>query len=482
MKAATKKGAAAARRGEERAKTRRSAPRLRGISLSRGQWIAAIAVVAAIAIGAGGYFGWRAFSNREIDYNGRLKTSEALKPYQIGLAAASAGRKQEAENAFQRAIDADPTNALPYNALATFYVGQGDLQRALVACENGVNAAPGSPDLYYTLGVTRYQTGRFDDAAQALQKALAIRPEYPEAALWLGNTYLLQSKLAGVEGGDPAKLADAIAQFRRAAELDPDVADYHSALAEGLYQRRDLAEARAEMQRAIELDPKNTKYPRSLGKICDQLDDLDAAAAAFTNATKLDPTDAESFYGLGLVYFKKQQDADAVAAFRDALKVNPYAADAHEKLGQTLVRMGQQDEGQHELQAAEDSRVRERKINDMRRASAADPGDAALANNLGIELARQGDYDDAMQAFQRALTADPRFVDAQYQIGGLYATRNKVVEAIQAFTTVDKMKPGYRWTNYYLGKLNEKINRKAEAAKRLKMFEAQKARGEVGES
>jgi superkiller protein 3 len=392
------------------------------------------------------------------------------------------GRDEEAEEAFQRALGQDATNAVIYNALATLYLNQGEVQKAIVTAETGINKAPGYPDLYYTLGLGRYQSGQFGGASQSLERALELRPKFPDAALWLGNTYLVQSKLAATGGGDPTKLSDAIAQFRRAVELGPDVAGYHSALAEGLYQHRDLAEARTEMESAIELDPGNAKYQLMLGKVCDQLDDLDAAAAAFQRATELNPTDAEAFYGLGLVRFKRQQDGDAVAALRSALKINPYHADAHEKLGQTLIRMGQQEEGQKELSAAEDSRTREAKINDMRRASAADPSNTELANNLGIELARQGDFEDAMQAFQRALASSPRFIDAQYQIGGLYMQRGKPLEAIKAFMTVDKMQPGYRWTNYYLAKLNEKIGRKTEAEKRMRAFEAQKAAGKVTEN
>jgi tetratricopeptide (TPR) repeat protein len=480
MKAATKKrGAAAARRA---APAKSAFPALP--ALSRRQWMLVAAVVVLLIAGVGSYFGWRAYANRPVNYESRLKTSPAYRSYTVGVAAAAGGRQKEAEDAFQRALSEDPSNALIYNALATLYITQGDVQKALVTSENGINSAPGSPDLYYTLGLSRYQTGQFDDAIRALDRALELKPNFPDALLWRGNTYLIQSKLggAGDGGGDPVKLESAIADLRAATERADDVADYHAALAEALYQRRDLAEARTQMQRAVELDPNNAKYARSLGRVCDQLDDLDAAVAAFTTSTQHDPTDAEAFYGLGLAYFKKQQDADAIAAFRSALKINPFHVDAHEKLGQTLIRGGGQDEGQNELKLAEDSRVRAKKIDEMRRASAADPSNAELANNLGIELARQGDFEDAMQAFRRALAANPRMIDAQYQIGGLYAERGKWLEALTAFTTVDKMQQGYRRTNLYLSKINEKIGRKSEAEKRMKMFEEQEAKGEAKDS
>ncbi len=55
----------------------------------------------------------------------------------------------------------------------------------------------------------------------------------------------------------------------------------------------------------------------------------------------------------------------------------------------------------------------------------------------------------------------------------------QVVEAMQAFTEVDERQPGYRMTNFYLARLNEKIGRRTEADKRMRMYEQQKARGEI---
>ncbi len=482
MKAATKKHAAAARsRGRTSTSAKSIAKRL---SLTRTQKIIAGSVLTAVVVSVCGYFGWRAYANRPVDYASMLRQSPAYRAYQVGVAADAAGRQKEAEDAFQRALSQDPSNALLYNALATLYISQGEVQKALVTCENGVNRAPGSPDLYYTLGLARYQSGQLDGAAQVLVRSLAMKSDNADAHLWLGNIYLVQAKLSGLtpDGGDPALVGKAIDEFRRATAIGDDVAEYHSALAEGLFQRGDLAEARTEIERAVQLDATNAKYYRSLGKVCDRLNDLTAAADAFTKATQADKEDAESFYGLGTAFFKQQQDAQAVDAFRSALKINPFHGDAHEKLGQTLIRMGQQDEGQNELKLAEDSRTRAKTIVEMQRRSAGEPSNAELANNLGIELARQGDFDEAMQAFQRAIAANPAMIDARYQVAGLYAQRGNWIQALTAFMAVDKAKPGYRRTNYFLSKVNEKIGRKTEADKRMKMFEAQEKAGEVTDS
>ena len=100
----------------------------------------------------------------------------------------------------------------------------------------------------------------------------------------------------------------------------------------------------------------------------------------------------------------------------------------------------------------------------------------------GIELARQSDFEDAMQAFQRAIAANPRAIDPRYQMAGVYARRGKVVEAIAAFSEVDKLQPGYRQTNLYLAKLFGGVGRTSEATRRQKMWDDQVKAGTATDS
>jgi len=464
------------------ARTKRTAPakkpdgrnRIGAMLASRNFRIGALVAIVVMAAGAGAWAIMSTVRPRAVDYAQSMKSSPARKNYEIGLVASQQGRTAEAEQAFQRAIELDPGNAVIYDALATQYINTQNVQKAILIAETGVNAAPGSPQLLYTLGLARYKAGRFSEAEQALQQSVQLDGEVATSHLWLGNTYLIFAKFGGADGsGDPAKLAAAIDEFRRAVELDPATAGYQAALAEGLYQRRDLAEARSAMERAIALDPKVPAYYASLGRVCEQLDDLDAAVEAYKKATEGDVLDASSFAGLGAAYFKKGMDAEAVAALKKALGVNPFHVEAQEKLGQALIRMGDTDAGEKSLAAAEESRERAKTIDNLKRASANDPSNYEMANNLGIELARQGDFEDALQAFQRAITANPRAIDPRYQMAGVFARRGKRLEAIAGFEEVDKMQPGYRRTNFYLSELYSTIGRTGEAKKRLQSWEAQ---------
>jgi tetratricopeptide (TPR) repeat protein len=77
-----------------------------------------------------------------------------------------------------------------------------------------------------------------------LERALTIRPEYPEATFNLG--------LAREKQGDAA---GAIEAYRRTLALSPDFPDAHWNLGRLLSLRGEMAEGRSHLERAHDLDP-----------------------------------------------------------------------------------------------------------------------------------------------------------------------------------------------------------------------------------
>jgi tetratricopeptide (TPR) repeat protein len=437
----------------------------------------AATVAVAVALVVAGYFVWHSYRNREVDYDARLLVSPGYGAYKVGVAAASQGRLKEAEDAFNRALKDDPKNALIYNALATVQTNRLDFQTALTTAEKGYAMAPGSPDLLYTLGLTRYHLGKYRDAEQALRRALEIRPDFPRASLWLGNTYMVLAR-EGVEGGFKPELVDqAVEQYKAALEGGPDEADFHAAYGEALYQKRELDQARSEYQRAVELDPGNAPFRVALGKVCDQLGDFAAARESFRAAVAADRINEEAYYGLGSVLAKEGNDEEAAAALRRAIEIDRYYADAHQLLSEVLARAGRGEEAAQEAALAEATRQQGQALAQLRVRAAAEPGNADVANKLGLEYAKRGEYDEAMAQFHRALAINPKHVDAMYQIAGIHMIKGQAADALEAFTGVDKLSPGYRRTNEYLAKLYGKLGQKGKAAERERMLEKQKAEG-----
>jgi Tfp pilus assembly protein PilF len=163
---------------------------------------------------------------------------------------------------------------------------------ALSALQEAI-ALDGSPPIYWnTLGLLYLQFGRLDDALAQFRKAAELDPEYAEAHL-----------NSGVVLAEAAQWDQAVASYRKAIAL-PTLATPHIAygnLGLALYHLKRYGEAEEALRFAVGLDPQ-----------------LDAA-----------------YYHLGLVFSAQNRAEDARAAFRrarDLAPQSPFGQAAGERL------------------------------------------------------------------------------------------------------------------------------------------------------
>jgi tetratricopeptide (TPR) repeat protein len=115
---------------------------------------------------------------------------------------------------------------------------------------------------------------------------------------------------SALDDGDPAKLEEAAAAYRKALEIDPYLVAALINLANIHYSRDELAEAQALYERAIGLE------------------------SDFF----------EAHFNLGNIYHDLGRFREAQACYREALRLNPFYADAHFYLAVSFEKMGRSDE------------------------------------------------------------------------------------------------------------------------------------------
>lgn len=152
------------------------------------------------------------------------------------------------------------------------------LQRA-VAC------APGHAGAHHLLGMALDRTGRAQEAATALLRAVQLDPRRTEAAVHVAGILLRR-------GNRTAAAQVLVTAAAAAAEVDPVAA--HLCRAQGLGMMDRLVEAAAEVRAVLAQQPHHAEAWRLLGNTRAAAGDLAAAREALRRAVALRPNDAST--------------------------------------------------------------------------------------------------------------------------------------------------------------------------------------------
>ena len=363
----------------------------------------------------------------------------------LGLASAPGAQDSSAlaKSAYARAVDLER---------------KGNDAAALSLLWQAAGFSPRDAEIQNHLGEALQRVGALGAAADAFQRALALRPDFQKAANNLVLTLVQAGRgaealeraraLVAASPDDPARaftlglalseqdVEEAIKTFRRVLERAPrhTLARYNLAL---VLQKADrLPEAVAELDRAIAIDPRPEAY-YTLGVIYWHQGELDRAVRALNAAIATQPDYASAHYTLGAVLKDRREYGKAAESLRRALALKPELAGAYVTLASVL-RLSGDDRGAN-AQLEEGERLRRRgekehealvwtavgvskldsndltgALDDFRRATASFEGYAPAHYQMGLVLQRLGQPEASRAAFARAQQLNPSLVPPPY--------------------------------------------------------------------
>lgn len=132
----------------------------------------------------------------------------------------------------------------------------GDRAKAIAAYRRAAVADPGNNFTYQRLGLLLKDDGKWPDALEQFEKAIAAAPRYAEAWRERG---IARNKLYVKANRNPA-MPNGIDDLRQAIELSPDDYDAHASLAGALKREGQLSDALAEYRSAADVS-RGHSYP-----------------------------------------------------------------------------------------------------------------------------------------------------------------------------------------------------------------------------
>jgi tetratricopeptide (TPR) repeat protein len=193
----------------------------------------------------------------------------------------------------------------------------GRLPAAILAFQRATSLDPADAAAHHALGRAFLVDGRFVEAAASLRLATTLRDE--AAAFYDLGTALHRQGL---------KL-EAMAAYRRAAELAPGLAAAHAALAELLDGAGEAEEAASCFRHAADAVPETAAGRLNLAKAMMLEGNFAEAELQLRRAVMLDPESDVLQKCLGDVLVREGRFEEAIAAFDHALELNPYQVSAH---------------------------------------------------------------------------------------------------------------------------------------------------------
>ncbi len=133
--------------------------------------------------------------------------------------------------------------------------------------------------------------GRVAEVMQLHHEAATQEPPPSAYAKFLEGTEL---------DGDPEKDDEALAAYRAALALDPNLAAAHTNLGGLFYRRGNSDEALRHFERALALDPEQPEARYNLANLCDERGDRDRAIAEWSRVASACPEFADAHFNLAL--------------------------------------------------------------------------------------------------------------------------------------------------------------------------------------
>lgn len=291
---------------------------------------------------------------------------------------------------------------------------QPRILRAPMAVNQPATPEPVSLDQAMQLASAHQSAGRLQEAERILQSILQAHPEHAHALHLLG--------VVAHQANQPKLATDLIA---RAIAIEPDIALFHSNMAEMCRQQSRLDEAIRHGERAVELEPSMASAHSNLGVALYDAKEYDKAHACNLRALALMPGLLQSLNNLGSIERARKNKSGAEQWYRQALEAHPDYLESLSNLGAVLVEGDRADEAVPVLENA-------------LRLNTNYP--EALCN-LGLARLKQDQTDAAIVLLQRSLQIKPDYPEAMIGLARALSDQDRLPEAQALLRQVNLIAP-----------------------------------------
>jgi len=203
-----------------------------------------------------------------------------------------------------------------YLSLGSVFFERGYLEPAEACFQLALRDDPSAAEALYGIGSVYLQQQKTAKAQESFERALQLHANYPGT---LPNAWNNLGILAARAG----RTDEAIQNFQRALQIDPDHLIALNNLGNAYREKRRWEDAKTVLRRALQLNPEDPEANYSLGMVFAQLDDTERAYEFLQKALASRPAYPEALNNLGVLYLRTQRQEEAEKSFKESIRVAP---------------------------------------------------------------------------------------------------------------------------------------------------------------
>jgi tetratricopeptide (TPR) repeat protein len=251
------------------------------------------------------------------------------------------------------------------------------------------------------LAAGQLSTFRIDLAKTTLDAWLKEQHDDARPYYWRG---VAQEQMAGY-------MEDAaIADYRRAVELDPGYDEARQRLGKLLLKKKFVDEARTHYEELVRRRPDSTEALVGLARARLAQGETDAGQDLLDRALKIDPNNVDGLRERGMLAYSAGRAEEALPLLRKACELDPQEPYSNNALMECLFKLGREKEA-HEQKAKYDRLAeRQARVLKLKGELQQRPHDAKLLHELGalhLEAGRADYEQTGLWFLQQALRAEP---------------------------------------------------------------------------
>lgn len=370
--------------------------------------------------------------------------------FAMGFCYEKLGDHHKAQEYYTDVITSDGGFLPARERLAAIAVATEDVENAIVQYEQLREMEPQKLWVRTALGHLYYRAGRYADAVEEYECAIAMEPE---------NWALVDDEVEALVAD--GRVREAIERLHGLLEDQGEFPDMHVRLGDLYSQVGDDQAAMEHYHSALEIQPAYLEATVKLGTHHLISGRWDQAAEAFHQATELNDKAMLSYVGLGVSQMASGKRAEALSSFDLAASIEPNSTLLMSEMARLQLKAAVADEFLKSFEIHPDEPVSDISLDNDdllqrqldRHAAQIEkcPEHADLRYRYGVLLRAEDRAGEAMEQFAKAVEINPAYVQALIKLGITQQELGLEDEAIATFKRVLEIEPEYVDMHYRLG-------------------------------